>query len=213
MEHHVFAVWDFMSLLKGLQRALSCVDVPWKPVPHIPKELTRFINEIVLGEESDIDIEGNTCDHFSLYLRAMSEVGADVSKIEAFLNSGDFSIIPTGAKEFVSFNIQLAESGEIHKIASAFFYGREKLIPEMFDKILQGLKQHNQECPSLIYYLERHIQLDGDEHSHLAQKCLEILCQDDEKKWQEAYEIGAQSLDLRCQLWDHVLKEYQNTLS
>lgn len=208
MQYHVFAVWDFMSLLKSLQRGLTCIEVPWRPVEG-SKELVRFINEIVLGEESDLDQNGDPCDHFTLYLRAMEELGVDQGAMQTFLKDSDYQAIPSGAREFVQMNLELAASGELHRIASAFFYGREKLIPEMFQKILDGLGDRKRDCPTLVYYLERHIELDGDEHSHLAQKCLDILCQGDSRLLDEAYETAFLSLRLRSQLWDAALERYR----
>src|SRR5882757_7083642 len=81
--YHVFAVWDFMSLLKGLQRQLTCVEYPWLPVGSAN---TRYlINEIVTGEESDIDEQGLRCSHFELYRRAMEQMGADTAAIDQLL--------------------------------------------------------------------------------------------------------------------------------
>jgi len=210
MQHHVFAVWDFMSLLKALQKGLTCLEVPWRPVTG-SKEVTRFVNEIVLGEESDLDQNGEACDHFTLYLRAMAELGVDQTAINVFLDDFDFNAIPEGAREFVRMNLALASSGELHRVASAFFYGREKLIPEMFDKVLDGLKDKKQACPTLVYYLERHIELDGEEHSHLARQCLESLCKDDPALLDEAYETAFMSLESRSRLWDAVLEQYRQS--
>ncbi|WP_372656010.1 DUF3050 domain-containing protein [Halobacteriovorax sp.] len=206
MNYHVFAVWDFMSLLKSLQREITCVEVPWRPSKY-SKEMVRMINEIVLGEESDVDLNGDACDHFSLYLSAMEEVGANTSDIQEFLVNYELEKLPQEVKAFVSFNLNLALSSEPHKTAAAFLYGREKLIPDMFTGILNYLKSENVDCPKLIYYIERHIELDGDEHSILAKKCLEELCGNDENKLREAYEVGKQSLKLRVKLWDGVYNE------
>ena len=83
-KYHVFAVWDFMSLLKSLQIGLTCVSLPWIPVGSAN---TRFlINEIVCGEESDVDEQGNRISHFELYLSAMRQMGADTSKMDQLLN-------------------------------------------------------------------------------------------------------------------------------
>jgi hypothetical protein len=208
METHVFAVWDFMSLLKSLQREITCISVPWRPSGY-SSELLRFINQIVLGEESDIDQNGKAVSHFELYLRGMEEIGADTRSINAFIRSPDRGIIPESALEFVSFNLNLALTGTPVQVASAFFYGREKLIPEMFDSILKILDSHQLEAPTFKYYLERHIEVDGGEHGPLAEKCLKELIGDDPDSLREAQRIALESLKARYGLWDNVLKLLQ----
>lgn len=212
MESHVFAVWDFMSLLKRLQRDLTCVELPWNPSKY-PKGVVRLINEIVLGEESDVDLHGHACDHFTLYLRAMNDLGANPSRLMSFSRDLDFYRWCTPAeRNFVSFNLNLAKNGTVHEVAAAFFFGREKLIPDMFTSILGDLSinfegSHSTNFPNLNYYLERHIEIDGGEHSHKAHECLESMCGDDEVKWNQAKDAGVKSLQLRKALWDEVLQK------
>jgi Protein of unknown function (DUF3050) len=208
METHVFAVWDFMSLLKRLQREITCVEIPWKPSPY-PKKLVRLINEIVLGEESDLDQNGEAIDHFTLYINAMDEIGANSSALSNFILDQDFSKLTIAQRNFVQFNLNLAKFGLVHEVAAAFFFGREKLIPDMFTSLLADLEKNIQEndqthFSNLKYYLLRHIEIDGGEHSHQALDCLAVLCGDDKKKWEEARVAGVNSLKLRSALWDEV---------
>jgi hypothetical protein len=210
METHVFAVWDFMSLLKRLQRDITCVQLPWKPSPF-PKKLVRLINEIVLGEESDLDQAGEAIDHFTLYLKAMADIGASPKNLLSFIEDFDFSKLTAAQSNFVQFNLNLAQYGKLHEVAAAFFFGREKLIPDMFTALLGDLennlnKKNEDNFPNLSYYLKRHIELDGGEHSFLAEECLAILCNNDETKWKEAKNAGIRSLKLRNELWNEVEK-------
>ena len=206
MEFHIFAVWDFMSLLKAMQNKLTCTDIPWVPSKS-NKEVVRLINEIVLGEESDELPGGGYMDHFSLYLKAMKEVKASTSMIDYFLESFDLGKLPGPVKNFVSYHLELALERPIHEVMGAFFFGREDLIPEMFSGVLKEIKttSFRNECPHFIYYLERHIELDGEEHSQMAFKCLEEVCGQDSLKWEGAYQAGIKSLELRTKLWDGVL--------
>ena len=202
MRYHAFAVWDFMSLLKSLQRRLTSISIPWRPSRY-PAQVVRMINEIVLGEESDLGPNGEPSSHFELYIEAMREIGAETQDILQFVSSLHDSDLPDEVRPFVQFNLALAQDGEAHRVAAAFFYGREKLIPDMFESIVRILDQHQLECPTLIYYLKRHIELDGDEHGPLAEKCLELLCPDPQSK-AEAEETGLEALQLRSDLWDRV---------
>lgn len=206
MRYHVFAVWDFMSLLKSLQIQMTCVSLPWRPSIY-PAEMVRLINQIVVGEESDLDQFGNPISHFDLYLKSMEEVGASTDEVRAFLKSGDLNLIPSGAREFVEHNLKVAQSGHIVEVAASFFFGREKLIPDMFQVIVDTLKKEKVSAPTFLYYLERHIEVDSGEHGPLAMKCLDYLTKDDEQMKNLALSSGLKALDARWALWDSVLSK------
>jgi len=212
MEYHVFAVWDFMSLLKRLQRDLTCVEIPW--LPSRAPQYARFINEIVLGEETDEDGRGGYASHFDLYLNAMRECGADTGPITRFvealtagsdpLQALDRAGAPQAVRQFVSHTLQVARDGRTHEVAAAFFFGREDLIPDMFQRLVDALKRQGAPAERLLYYLSRHIELDADQHGPLARKLLDHLCGQDPLRCVEAERVALRSLEVREQLWNGV---------
>lgn len=221
MEHHVYAVWDFMSLLKALQIELTCTTIPW--TPKYNPSLTRFINEIVLEEESDVDEEGQYMSHFEMYLNAMDQVKASTLKVSQFVElvrSGnnlaeinDKLQLNDAVVRFLRFTFDVIESGKPHLIASAFTFGREDLIPDMFFEIVKSAEERDQSASysKLTYYLKRHIELDGDDHGPLALKMIAELCGEDEQKWNEVIAIAKDALRVRIALWDAIADDISQT--
>ncbi len=213
MENHVYAVWDFMSLLKALQINLTCVTLPWIPVGNAA---TRYlINEIVAGEESDVDETGVRTSHFELYIKAMDQAEANTEPILGLikaLQTGStikYALedmeIPAAARQFMDFTFETIATGKPHLMAAVFTFGREDLIPDMFISLIKELKvQFPDKVDIFQYYIERHIEVDGGHHAALAHQMTIELCGDDESKWQEATEAVKQALEVRIALWDAI---------
>lgn len=211
---HVFAVWDFMSLLKWLQRRLTCVEVPW--IPPANPQVARLINEIVLGEETDL-VGGQVQGHFDLYRQAMQELGASTAEVDRFLDLlrlGDVpqalhrGDLPEGARNFVATTFELLETDSPAQVAAAFTLGREDIIPTMFQSLVDHLgATHPGRLDRFRLYLQRHIEVDGEEHGPAAQAMIELLCGEDEDLWDQARQGAERALTARISLWDSVLGE------
>jgi hypothetical protein len=213
MEYHVFAVWDFMSLLKALQRELTCVELPW--VPKGNPATRRLINDIVLEEETDLDPEGQPTSHFELYLRAMREAGADTAPAERLLAAlAEGASVPAAlaaaeapaaVQDFVKHTFAVVAAGQPHAVAAAFTFGREDVIPDMFRNLVADLGQRFPgQLDTFIYYLNRHIELDEDHHAPLAHQMVRDLCGTDPQRWQQAAEVAQQGMAARVALWDGI---------
>lgn len=222
MEYHVFAVWDFMSLLKGLQIELTSVSKAW--VPTESKVARRLINEIVLAEESDEDAQGNPASHYELYLDAMRQSGANTRPVIHFIKTvqRSFSLkdilkynlaeIQPDILKYLKANYAILKRNKVHEMAAAFTFGREDLIPDMFTEIVKELhEKFPGQLDALVYYLDRHIELDGDEHGPMALRMVTELCGNDEEKWLEAEDACIEALEARLQLWDAIAKVSQST--
>ena len=215
MEHHVFAVWDFMSLIKSTQNAIAPTTVPWTPSTN-PKYV-QFINQLVLEEESDHAVTNNDHNnprsHFEVYIEAMTEIGANIYMISRFINTvrdkgllAAFAIpkLPSAAKKFMQFTFDVIERQQPHLTVAVLALTREDLVPQLFRALQQNLSTQKNKPSNLMAYLDRHIQLDEQAHAPMAKELLQELCANSHAKQKESIEIAEQALAVRLEFWDNI---------
>lgn len=210
MSWHAFAVWDFMSLVKRLQIEFTSVSLPWTPPRSA--ETARLINEIVLGEETDIAPMASHLSHYELYMAAMEEVGANTMQIRTFIDlvSANMPVeeamrivdAPLAVHEFVSSTIKLATTGSIEQVLGSFVFGREDAIPEMFQNLLKTWQINEEAAPIFVFYLQRHIELDTEEHGPAAMRMLTDQVDGDSSRLSTLLESAIFAIGQRIKLWD-----------
>jgi Protein of unknown function (DUF3050) len=215
MKHHVFAVWDFFSLLKRLQTEVTCVSCPW--LPRGLGDHARFITEIVLAEECDEGLDGHHLSHFELYRAAMAEVGADTRPIDGFVESVRVGVdplvalehpsVPATVRAFVADTLRVAIHGDAHEVAASFCHGRENLLPDVLGRAREEMTEILDQAPIFKHYLDRHIALDHEEHGPLALRLLAATCGGDEARIARADRVAVEAIEARARLWDGVLSE------
>jgi hypothetical protein len=216
MESHVYCVWDFMSLLTSLRRLTTGIALPWQPVGDA--RVRRLVNEIALAEESDRLPDGRVAAHFELYLLAMDDAGASTEVVRRFLDvlpTGDApggltatvhtaamaAGVPAAALAFMESTFAVIDRGRPWEIAAAFGIGREQAIPDMFTATLAAVGRESR-CGLFAEYLERHVELDGDEHGPMMLELIDALCGSDDARWHEARSAAVAALDARQRLWN-----------
>ncbi len=215
MEYHVYAVWDFMSIVKSLQNHICPSNYPWKPNKYTRNGIAHLINEIIFSEESDKDDDGNYFSHFDLYIMAMEDLGANTNNILKFVESCELNDskfensnnidIPIESLDFLKNTFECLKSNNKANTAAIFTYGRETTIPDMFSKILNKIDSDNLLFSKLRLYIKRHIQIDSSRHGPLSLKLFEYTCEDNQKIYNEAIGYAIKSIDKRILLWDGVL--------
>lgn len=215
MAHHVYSVWDFMSLIKYLQHTVAPARWPWTPGKDATVQ--RFINELNMEEETDTAAPGQPgefASHFELYLGAMREIGADAQRptrfVEIVRNEGldaalDSGLVPETARAFTRVTFGFIASGKAHTVAAALALGREHVIPNMFRAFLARMAVSEREAPTFHYYLKRHIHLDEDFHAPLSIRLLEALCAGEPARIREAEAAAVAAIEARIRFWDGVL--------
>lgn len=229
MSRHVFAVWDFMTLLKSLQHHVSCDSIIWSP----PKNsfATNFIQGIVIGEECDKIDETLCLSHFELYLKAMKEMNSDTTQITKFVDSAKVIAgsgksnyekyhmlmksfecvkVPQYVNVFVGQTLQrslLMSSNDVHKIAAYFYYGREDPIPKMFQNFLNNMDKDESCYQYMRFYLQRHVDVDGSDHGPSSLKLLDQLSDGSKRKHKEIVREGIMAVKMRHRFWNGIYQE------
>jgi hypothetical protein len=118
----------------------------------------------------------------------------------------DDSGLPAEAASFAAATLTTATSASTHALAASFAFGRERLIPTMFASLREAAVRHRPRLDLLLAYLDRHIELDADEHTPLAFNLVSGVCGEDPARWAEAREAALAALQNRLELWEAIAR-------
>jgi hypothetical protein len=223
MESHIFGLWDYLTMLKSLQRELASRSILLSEIPNLP----FLINQIVLNEE--VDEEGSreyltALGLYQLYIKAMEEISADSRPITYFVDlikagtywkqalyetKENFRNIPDTTYSFLEHNLNVIEFSKIHVIAGVFFFGRED-IHYSFGNFLKISQEKDINISHLRSYLQRHIDDDGEtKNPKLGEYILNLLCKNDNSKWKEVEVEVISSIQKRNEFWDGIVESFE----
>ena len=225
MESHVFSVWEYLTMLKALQRELATRDISFlhENVPDLP----YLINQIVLNEEIEEESRGeylSAMGLYQLYINSMDEIGADSNPIKYFVDCikvnknwnntirdtiTRFDNIPIQTYEYLNYNLKMIELSEIHELAGIFFFGRED-INSKFILLIKSNIEHEKSLSNLKNIIKRHVDDDSkNKNPILGEYINNILCKDDDKKWKKVEISVIEAIKKRIELWDGMLDLFE----
>ncbi|MDZ7655221.1 MAG: DUF3050 domain-containing protein, partial [Sulfurimicrobium sp.] len=111
---------------------------------------------------------------------------------------------------FVSITLDTATKGSVHQVLGSFFFGRENVIPTMFHSLLAHWHIDEKEAPMFVYYLNRHIELNGDSHGPAAWKIINELAGDDPLAIEQLKSAAEEAIHARHDLWDGLAEQLRN---
>ena len=116
--------------------------------------------------------------------------------------------LPASVKVFVSSTFDIIQRNDTVELASAFLYGREDILPTLFTPIIRTISgDYSGRLDKFVYYLDRHIEVDQDEHQPAATRLLQSLCKNNAAKLERARNTASNALNNRIRLWDGILAE------
>jgi hypothetical protein len=122
--------------------------------------------------------------------------------------------VPSHVRDFVGHTMTLVNSATTEEVLAAFFYGREDIIPEMFRRLLRTIynaEHRDDRLRNFIYYIDRHIELDGDSHGPMGRELLEGLVAHSPHGTERALRAACSSIEARIDLWNGTLTKLRRS--
>ena len=220
MDSHVFAIWDYLTILKALQRKLASKNIRLldQDVPDLP----FLINQIVINEEIEEESSQeylSALGVYQLYINTMKEIGADINPITNFVESiknekywkdalketkSLYRYLPITTYDYLEHNLSVVDYAKIHELAGVFFFGREDIHCK-FNLFLRGNQENAKNFSNLKNFLQRHIDDDAkNKNPILGEYILNLLCKNDETKWKEVETSVIEAIKKRNEFLDGI---------